>query len=229
MLRPKKKISRKELKEDTLVTWYVRIRTLYDTNRRAVSIGVTVVVLAIAGVLIYMKNRSDHNEAAITSLGAIFEIYDAGQYQTAVDGIPERNVKGLKAIVDDYGNSRTGDLARLYLGNALYQLGRYDEALKAYDDFSPSGELLSVARLSGLGACEEAKGEYARAAAQFEKAATQYPTGVSAAEYLNDAARDYGQAGEKEKAIDLYRRIKKSYPTSAFARDADRFITQLSV
>jgi len=229
MLRPKKKISRKELKEDALVTWYVRLRTLYDTNRRIISIGITVVVLAIAGVLVYLKNRADHNEAAITALGAIFEMYDAGQYQTAVDGVPERNIKGLRAIVDDYGNSPTGDLARLYLANALYQLGRYDEALKAYDDFSPSGELLSVARLSGLGACEEAKGDDRKAAAQFEKAATQYPSDVDAAEYLNDAARDYGLAGEKEKAIELYRRIKKNYPTSAFARDADRFITQLSV
>ncbi|HTR99142.1 MAG TPA: tetratricopeptide repeat protein, partial [Bacteroidota bacterium] len=89
--------------------------------------------------------------------------------------------------------------------------------------------LLSVARLSGLGACEEAKGDDRKAAAQFEKAATQYPSDVDAAEYLNDAARDYGLAGEKEKAIELYRRIKKNYPTSAFARDADRFITQLSV
>jgi len=229
MLRPKKKISRKELKEDALVTWYVRLRTLYDTNRRIISIGITVVVLAIAGVLVYLKNRADHNEAAITALGAIFEMYDAGQYQTAVDGVPERNIKGLRAIVDDYGNSPTGDLARLYLANALYQLGRYDEALKAYDDFSPSGELLSVARLSGLGACEEAKGDDRKAAAHFEKAATQYPSDVNAAEYLNDAARDYGLAGEKEKAIELYRRIKKNYPTSAFARDADRFITQLSV
>ena len=229
MLRPKKKISRRELKEDALITWYVRLRTLYDTNRRAVSIAITALVVAVGALLLYMKTRADNNENAITALGSIFEMYDAGQYQTAIDGVPERNLKGLKSIVDNYGNSATGDLARFYLANAYYQLGRYDEALKAYDDYSPSGELLAVARLSGLGACEEAKGEYGKAAAQFEKAATQYPSDASAAEYLNDAARDYAQAGEKEKAIDLYRRIKKNYPTSAFARDADRFITQLSV
>jgi len=216
MLRPKKKISRRELKEDALITWYVRLRTLYDTNRRAVSIAITALVVAVGALLLYMKTRADNNENAITALGSIFEMYDAGQYQTAIDGVPERNLKGLKSIVDNYGNSATGDLARFYLANAYYQLGRYDEALKAYDD-------------SGLGACEEAKGEYGKAAAQFEKAATQYPSDASAAEYLNDAARDYAQAGEKEKAIDLYRRIKKNYPTSAFARDADRFITQLSV
>ncbi len=70
---------------------------------------------------------------------------------------------------------------------------------------------------------------YREAASSFEKAATQYPKDISAAENLNSAARDYGQAGEKDKAIDLYKRIKKNYPTTAFARDADRFIAQLSV
>ncbi|HUI10470.1 MAG TPA: tetratricopeptide repeat protein [Bacteroidota bacterium] len=229
MLRPKKKISRKELKEDTLITWYVKARTLYDANKRTVSIALTVIVVAVGALLMYLKNRADNNENAITALGAIFETYDAGQYQTAIDGIPERNIKGLRSIVDNYGNSPTGDLARLYLANACYHLGRYDEALKAYGDFSPSGELLTVARFSGLGATEEAKGEYREAAAQFEKAATRYPADVDAAEYMSDAARDYARAGEKEKAIDLYRRIKKNYPTSPFARDADRFIAQLSV
>lgn len=63
----------------------------------------------------------------------------------------------------------------------------------------------------------------------FERAATKYSKDVNAAENLNNAARNYGQAGEKEKAVELYKRIKKTYPTTTFAREADRFITQLTV
>jgi tetratricopeptide (TPR) repeat protein len=229
MLRPKKKISRRELKEDALVTTYVKLTSFYNANKRSISIAVTALVLAVFAAVIYVKNRSENNEKAITALGAIFETYDAGQFQTAVDGIPEKNIQGLKSIVDNYGGSATGDLARFYLAGAYSQLGRYDEALKEFEEYSPSGELLSVARLSGIGSCYEAKGMFREAAASFEKAGTQYPKDVSAAENLNDAARDYGLVGEKEKAIELYKRIKKNYPTTAFARDADRFIAQLSV
>jgi TolA-binding protein len=229
MLRPKKKISKRELKEDALVSTYVKMTTFYETNKRNISIGLTVVVLAALAVVVILKNRSDNNEKAITALGAIFETYDAGQYQTAIDGIPEKNIQGLKSIVDNYGNSASGDLARFYLAGACLQLGRYDEALGAYQDYSPSGELLSVARLSGIGACYEAKGRFREAGESFEKAGTQYPKDISAAENLNNAARDFGQAGEKDRAIELYKRIKKNFPTTAFARDADRFIAQLSV
>ncbi|HEX7573325.1 MAG TPA: tetratricopeptide repeat protein [Bacteroidota bacterium] len=229
MLRPKKNISKRDLKEDVLVSTYVKLTSFYDTNKRAISIGVTAVVVSVFAVVIFLKNRSENNEKAITALGAIFETYDAGQFQKSVDGIPEKNIQGLKSIVDNYGGSATGDLARFYLANAYSQLGRYDEALKEFEDYSPSGELLSVSRLSGIGSCYEAKSMFKEAAASFEKAATQYPKDVSAAENLNNAARDYGQSGDREKAIELYKRIKKNYPTTAFARDADRYIAQLSV
>ena len=229
MLRPKKRISRRDLKEDALVTTYVKLTSFYEENKRAISIGVTVLVVAVFALVIYFKNRSDNNEKAITALGAVFESYDAGKFQTAVDGIPEKNIQGLRSIVDNYGASAMGDLARFYLANAYAQLGRVDEALKEFEDYSPSGELLSVSRLSGIGSCYEAKGMFREAAASFEKAATQYPKGVGAAENLSNAARDYGQAGDREKAIELYKRVKKNYPTTAFARDADRFIAQLSV
>ena len=44
-----------------------------------------------------------------------------------------------------------------------------------------------------------------------------------------EEVRNYARAGEKEKALDLYRRLKKNYPTTTYGRDADRFIEQLSV
>jgi tetratricopeptide (TPR) repeat protein len=229
MLRPKKKISKRDLKEDALVSTYVRLTSFYEQNKRVISIGITAVVVAVFALVIYMKNRSENNEKAITALGAIFESYDAGQFQRSVDGIPEKNIQGLRSIVDNYGGSAAGEIARFYLASAYAQLGRYDEALREFEDCSLSGELLSVSRLSGIGSCYEAKSMFKDAAAFFEKAATQYPKDVSAAENLNNAARDYGLAGDRERAIDLYKRIKKNYPTTAFARDADRFIAQLSV
>jgi tetratricopeptide (TPR) repeat protein len=229
MLRPKKKISKRDLKEDALVTTYVKVTSFYDANKRNISIALTALVVAVFAIVIYAKNRADNNEKAITALGAIFETYDAGQFQTAVDGIPEKNVQGLRSIVDNYGNSAAGDLARFYLASAYVQLGRSDDALKEFEEFSPPDELLAVARLSGIGSCYESRGRFKEAAGSFEKAATQYPKDVSAAENLNNAARDYAQAGDRDKAIDLFKRIKKNYPTTAFAREADRFIAQLSV
>ncbi len=229
MLRPKKKISKRELKQDTLVTTYVTVTTFYDTYKKQISIGVTALVVLIIASVVFLKNRTENNDRAMTQLGEVFQYYDNGQYQVAIDGVPERNVAGLKSIVENYGGTTSGHLARFYLANAYFQLGNYDEALKNYEDFSSSDELLAVSRLSGIGECYEAKGMHKEAAESFEQAATKYPKDAATAENLNNAARNFGQAGDKEKAIELYKRLKKNFPVSSYAREADRFIAELSV
>ena len=176
-----------------------------------------------------MSNRRSNNEKAATELGKLIAVYDQNQFQQAVDGMPERSIKGLKEIVDSYGGSRNGEIARFYLANAYYNLGRYDDALEQFEDFSPSDELLTVSRLAGIGSCYEARGKYAEAASHFEKAATRYTNDVNNAENLGHAARNYAQAGDKGRALELYKKIKKDYPKSAVARDVDKFIAQLSV
>ncbi len=231
MLTPKKKISKKELKEDALVSSYGKFLMWYEENKKIVSYVTTgVIVLAIL-IVVYVNNRNANNEKAATELGKVFSYYDAGasdvnQYNIAINGLPEKNVMGLKAIVENYGGSPSGELAGFYLANAYYATGKIDEALKMFDDFSSSDPLLSASAIAGVAACYESKGNYDEAATNFEKAAG-YKT-ESAAEYLQSAARNYGLKGEKEKALGLCKRIKKEFPQSTQARDIDRLIAEYS-
>lgn len=229
MLRPKKKISKRELKEDALITSYVKARTFYDENKRNISIGITALVVVVLASIVYINNRNANEQEASTELGKVFQLYDSGQYQTAIEGTPERNIKGLKAIVDNYGGTDAGNFAKFYLANAYYKLNKFHDALEQFEDFSPEGQLLSVSRLMGIGQCYEAIGQYENAAEHYEKAATSYPKAVEAAESLNLAAMNYAEAGKKEKALDLFKKLKKDYPTTTYARDADRFIAKLTV
>ncbi len=108
MLRPKKKISKRELKEDALVSSYVKLTTFYEENKRNISIVVTVVVLAVLASVIYVKNRSDNNEKAITALGSIFEVFDARTVSDRRRQMPEKNIQGLKSIVENDRQFRLG-------------------------------------------------------------------------------------------------------------------------
>jgi len=229
MLRPKKKISKRELKQDALVTTYAEITSFYEKHKKNISMAFTAFVVVVIASVVFLKNRSENNEKAMTQLGSIFQFYDNGQYQAAIDGVPERNIAGLRSIVENYGNSQAGDIAKFYLASAYYQTGNFDEALKYFEESSPSDELLAVSRYSGIGCCYEAQGKHREAAESFEKAATKNTKDVSAAENLNSAARNYVQAGDKEKALELYKRLKKNYSTTSYGRDADRYIAQLSV
>lgn len=229
MLRPKKKITRKELKEDALVTSYAKVTKFYGTHKRQISIGITAVVVVVIAAIIYTKNRTENNEVAFSQLGGIYSYFDNGQYQAAIDGVPEKNLTGLKSIVEEYGSTAGGNAARFYLANAYYNLGKYAEALAQFDAFSPGDETFTVSRFSGMGASEEGLGNCKEAAGLYERAASLRVSDASAAENLSNAARNYARAGEKEKALQLYKRVKKDYPTTSYGREADRNIAELSV
>ena len=229
MLKPKKKISKRELKQDALITTYMKATSFYDQYKKHISIGITALVVVIIALVVFFKNRADNNERALTQLAGIHPVYDAGQYQQAIDGVPAQNIRGLKEIVDNHGGTRGGDLAGFYLADSYYQLGKYAEALEAFESCGASEALVESSRLAGIAACHEALGQYADAARAFEKAAGEDVTEGTAAEHLNDAARNFALAGDKERAVDILKRIKKNYPTTTYGREADRFIAQLSV
>jgi len=234
MLKPKKKISKKELKHDPLLTSIGQAKTYYDQNKKYLSYATTGLIVLVIAIVIFVNNRRANAEKAATELGKIYKIYDnaamdKAQYKIAINGQPERGIMGLKAIVDNYGSSTSGELARFYLANAYYNLGQYDEALNQYEDFSSGDPLLAASATAGIASCHEVKKEFGKAASYYEKALSLARKSETAAEYMNNAARCYGLAGESAKAIELFKKLKKEYPTSSFARDADRYITQYSI
>jgi tetratricopeptide (TPR) repeat protein len=233
MLKPKRKLSKKEIRQDGLLDAYSSAQSYYYQHKSIIGYGLTALVLLVIGIVVYNNNRTTKNQEAATKMGSVISIYDAAandprQYQIAIDGQRERGVMGLKEIVDTYGGTESGEHARLYLADAYLNLGRFDEAYKQYDGFSGSNKLLRASALAGMASCLEQKSDYRSAASNFEKAASLSSDKSNTPDYLNSAARCYGLAGEKEKAITLFKKLKQEYPASPAARDADRYISQFS-
>ena len=228
MLRAKKKISKKVIKEDTIVTTYFKAQTWYDENKKRLStIGSVVIVLALAAWF-YSNNVHANNDRATTELARVFTYYDNGQYLIAVNGIPEKNIAGLQSIVDNYGNTRIGSLAEFYLASSYYNLQEYDKALEHFNGYGGGSPLLESSASAGIGACYEAKGDFKKAAENYEKAAMKNTDDPNAPDNLVNAARNFGKSGEKERAVELLKRVKKDYPASTAARDVERYIAEVN-
>jgi tetratricopeptide (TPR) repeat protein len=228
MLKPKKKISKKEIKEDKLVTTYFEATTWYETNKKTVNgVLVGIVILAIV-IVAYMNNVNSNNLKANTELGKVIPYYDQGKFDVAISGNLQENIRGLQSIVDDYGSTKAGELAKFYLANALFGLNDYEKALKYFLDVNVKDEMITASAIAGAGACYEAKKESEKAAEMYEKAAFKSTKDVNAAENMFHAARNYLTAGKKEKATELFKRVKKEFPTSVVAREIDRWIAQAS-
>jgi len=230
MLKPKKKITKKEIKEDKLVTTYFEARTWVEENRRLVGYLVGIPLVLIVAFFLWNLNLRDSNEKATTKLAKVLPYYDQGRFDEAINGAPQEGViQGLIAIVDEHGNTNAGQLAKLYLANCYLAKGDYQKALELYKDANLDDKMLAASALAGAAACYEGLGKYTEAGEYYEKAASKNMTGLQAPENLHHAAVNYGMAGKKERAAELLRRLKKDFPESSYARDADRYLVQYGV
>jgi len=234
VLTPKKKLAKKELKQDTLMTTVAMTEGFYYENKKYVNYALTGLVIIVIAVVIFINNRRSNNEKAGVELSRVIALMDAAPadpaaLKSAIDGRPEQGIMGLRAIVDNYGGTDGGELARFYLAGAYYRLGEWEKALEAYDDFSGGDRSLKAGAKAGAGASLEALKRYEEAGDHFESALSLEPDGVAAPEQMFSAARCYGLGGNKEEALRLLKKLKEDFPKSASARDADRAISRFSI
>ncbi|MBI2619572.1 MAG: tetratricopeptide repeat protein [Ignavibacteriales bacterium] len=222
MLKPKKRLSKKEIKKDKLVTTYFEMQNWFEANRKrlgSISFGA---LIAVAAVWFYFNNLSSQNLNATADLGKVMSYYDEGRYEPAINGVPQANIRGLQQIVDDYGSTRTGEIAKLYLANCYFAQGNYEKALVYYRDADIADHSLDAAASAGTAACYEAMGNHAEAARYFEEAAKKDTRNYHSAENLYHAAKNHVLAGNKEKVSELLKRLAKDHPTSPYTRESER-------
>ena len=229
MLKPRKRITKKELKQDTLVTTYFKVVEFLRNNRKLVSGTVTGLVIAAIVVVAYMNNRRSDNTKAATELSQVLDAFSGGAYQVAINGDPTHNVAGLKAIVQNYGSSETGEQAKIYLADCYYYLGDYDNAMKYFQDYDGSDKFLQASAYAGMAEVYEVRGNHADAAKYYERAASSDSKNFLAPEYLVGAARNYIKTGKKDRAITLLTRVEKDYPNSQYADNVNYLMAQAKV
>ena len=229
MLRPRKKITKKELKQDRLVTTYFKVVDFLRNNRKIVSGVVTGLIIAVIVVVAYLNNRRSDNLKAATDLSQVLNFFNGGAYQVAINGDPTHNITGLKSIVENYGGTETGEEAKVYLADCYYYLGDYDNALKYFEDYDGSDKFLDASALAGVAEVYEVKGDYEKAAEYYGRAAARDSRNFLTPQYLVGAARNYIKIGKKDKAIDLLARVQKDFPDSPYASNLDYYMAEARV
>ena len=227
MLTKKKKFSKKEIKEDKLVTFLYKTQNIYDEYRtQIIAAAIIVAAVAIIGYW-YINQQNTANEKAGIQLAKVMKIFDSGSYLEAIEGRQGTDIVGLKRIVEEYGSTDNGETAKIYLANAYAYLGNNEEAIKYYKDYSGGIDLYEAAALAGQAGYYASNNEYKKAADLYLQAANVTELNAQNADYLLSAAINYINAGENEEAEVLLQKIKKDYRTSAANREVDRYLVLL--
>lgn len=227
MLTKKKRISKKEMKEDKLVTSYYSAYNYFAENQARILIGLAAVALVVVAIVLISNKKSNDNLAAANQLAKVIPLYESGSFQEAIDGQKAANIVGLKSIVENYGSTENGESAKIYLANAYTFVNNLDEAYKLYDDYSGSNKLFLSTALAGKASYYETKSEFKKAADLYKKAAQITAGNPSNAEYLLKTGINLMKLGKKEEAKSLFKEIKNEYKFSPVVQEIDRYLIQV--
>ncbi|OGU54335.1 MAG: hypothetical protein A2V66_14250 [Ignavibacteria bacterium RBG_13_36_8] len=227
MLAKRKKLSRKQIKEDKLVTTYYKVLKLYEKYQSKILMILGAAAVVVVVIVLYSSKVSEDNRIATTQLSRIMNTYNTGSYQEAIDGVPGTNVVGLRKIVEDYSSTQQGEYAKIFLANCYYFLGNYRTALEYYDDYSGSNTLYKATAFAGCANCYEAMNEIEKAAELYQRAASLSESDPNNPEYLIKAGKNYIKMGQTEEAKLLLEKIKKDYKNSSFSQEADRYLAEV--
>lgn len=200
----------------------------FEQNGRKITIAIMVLFLVAAALFGYKTMVMDPKEQsaadAIYSAQVVFEMGDASSYEIALKGDP--STIGFLKVIEEYGSTDAGNLATHYAALCYMKMGDTESAekyLKMYKATSGVPSQVINAQNVGLqGDIAVDKGDYAGAVALFESAAKVSENLLTTPLYLRKAAQAAQAAGDKTKAIELYERVVREYPSSPESRTASK-------
>ncbi len=205
-----------------LAQWWNSIKDRQDIFMYVLG-GLALIVLGWWGykVLIVEPQQKD----ALASMWQAERAFERDSFRMALEN-PGGGYDGFLAIIDKYGSSKAGNLAKYYAGICYLNLGDFDNAIKYLEDFDADGDLLPIMKYGVLGDCYSEKKEYDKALKLYDKASKAGNHPQLAAFYLKKLGMLHEYQGNNEAAIAAYERLRRDFADQALSdwRDIEKYI-----
>lgn len=213
------KVKRRDLKEDKVYVTMAGIGEFFVRHRFKFALGALGLLVAFA--LAYYWNLRSERLASEASLA----LYKANKIEDQAG-----ELEALAKVYQDYAGTPSAAMARYERANLLYEQGKYEEALKAFQEFvtrDPKHPAASAA-MEAMGYCYESLDRWKEAANEYETLRKRYPSLPAAKRVTYRLGLCYEHLGEKDKAANAYRKTEELLPQSLWAEYAKEHLASLS-
>lgn len=199
-------------------------------QKKPILITLGAIIVVVAAILLYHNFVALPNESkASTALSKGQEYFAQGEWQKALNG-DGAAFTGFVSIARKYSSTKAGNLANLYAGISLYNMGKPKDALKYLEKYDTAGdEMIEAEAIGAIGDCYASLGQKDKAVEQFKKAAKAADNNSLSPVYLVKAGEVLESENKLDDAIALYKEVKDKYVQSAIQQDIDRYIERATV
>ncbi|MDX1638460.1 MAG: tetratricopeptide repeat protein [Balneolaceae bacterium] len=220
----RRKMTKEELEQDPLVQSVERVQSFYDQFKNEVLIGAIAVVLIIAGGIGYYYYDQSQERQAQQLMGPAETFFLNGDYQNALQGSDEEFTVGFEQIINNYGGTDAGNLARYYAAVCEYNLGNTETALSYMEEYEVPEGIMGVGPLSFKAVLHTELDQHEQAAQTYVQAA-EWDENESTTPYnYLEAAKAFYDAGDISRAREYANLVVNDYPNSTQVAEAERLI-----
>ena len=215
--------------DEMLASAQTQGENFFEKNSKMVVVAIVVIFALAAAIFGYKKvivePRMTKAQEMLFEAQYQFESQNA-YFALALNG--NENTPGFAQVVEQYGNTPAGNLARMYAAACSLRLGEFDQAQSYINSFKNvkgvPGEIINAMAAGIKGDIAVEKGDNAGAAKLFEQAAKVSENDFTTPMYLRKAALAYKAMGDEAKAEELMKVINEQYPASYDAREAIKLV-----
>ncbi|MCB0381272.1 MAG: tetratricopeptide repeat protein [Flavobacteriales bacterium] len=204
---------------------YSKTEHFIDNNKKTLSIVVGAIVVVIGIYFAYTKMYIAPMEIeAQSSMFMAEKYFEKDSLDKAIngDGIND----GFVDIIENYGGTKSANLAHYYLGICYLKTGLYEEAIDELSSFSSNDIMISSIALGAIGDAHMELGNLDDAIKYYEKAANNNENELTTPMYLFKAGIVYEEQGDFNKAFDNYTTIKNDYAESSEGRTIEKYLAR---
>lgn len=222
MLRPRRRLTKKEIKEDRFVTWTFKVTTFVQKNMRLLIGALVVILVVVFGSLGTVKYLNARKARAMDALAEarILRISDK----------PEEAMDQCRLVLEEFGGTESAGKALVMLGQLHTEAGAYEEArgsFRTYLEKYSDDDATIHTSVEGIAASLEEEGKYEEAAAERTAFVEKHPDSLFAPRALFEAARCAELAGQPDRARRVLQQLLDTYPEVQIARKAKARIEML--
>lgn len=198
-----------------------------DKNKSKLYLIVGSLIAIIGGYLAYkyLYQEPQDKEASEQMYQAEL-MFSKDSFDLALNN-PGGGFAGFKEIAENYGGTKTGNMAKYYAGMCNLQLGNYEEAKSYLEDFEPNGEIFPIMKYNSLGDVNANLNNFEAAIGYYEKASTIKNNDFLTPMVLKKLGTLKESRGDKEGAMKAFTKIRDEYPAAPDANGIDRYIIRL--
>ena len=156
MLKPKKKLTRKKIKEDKLLTSVNKSIDFFNENSKIIISSLIGILVIISISYLYVKSKKSANTAASGRLILAVEMYNAQNYDQAIPA--------LLNISEQFDGTQNAGIASFYLANSYYYKENYTEAKKYFNTYIADygdDQMFNSTAYAGIASCYAYEGNKA--------------------------------------------------------------------